>query len=88
MLRKALVLSVLGLGSMIAASSAQACGYYAIFECGRGNSDPGGCGYPIRTDNFSNFRAGWTCRVQGPFASKSQAKSAANSCGGYVKFSC
>ncbi len=88
MIKKILVLLALSAASLFAASGAQAgCGHFAIFECSK-TGDPGGRGYMIRTDDYDNFRAGWNCRVQGPFDSKSQAKSAARSGGGYVKYSC
>lgn len=66
---------------------AQACGWYAIFECAK-NPRVGGPGRLIDTSDYPNFRPGWYCRVMGPFGSRGQALRRANSFGGYVKSAC
>ncbi len=88
MLKKALLLPVLGLGSMIAAAPAQACGYYAIYACSK-SASVDGPGFTVRTDDYPNFRAGWYCNIGGPFNSKADAKSQTKRFSmGYVKYSC
>lgn len=66
---------------------AQACGWYAIFQCDR-NGNPGGPGYTIYTSDFPNFSPGWHCKVMGPFENRSAAVRAANQNGGYAKSAC
>jgi hypothetical protein len=64
-----------------------ACGWYAVFQCAR-NSNLSGPGHTIRTDDFPNFRAGYFCRVQGPFNNAGEARQRAHAGGGYAKSGC
>jgi hypothetical protein len=66
---------------------AQACGWYAIFQCAR-NSGVGGPGRTIWTSDFPNFRPGWFCRVMGPFGTQGEAARTARTFGGYAKSAC
>jgi hypothetical protein len=66
---------------------AQACGWYAVFECDHSRS-LGGPGYVIWTSNYPNFRPGWYCKVMGPFDSQGEASGAARRNGGYAKSAC
>lgn len=66
---------------------AQACGWYAIFQCAKSRR-VGGPGRVIRTSDYPNFRAGWYCRVMGPFGSRGQAVDRADEFGGYAKSAC
>lgn len=66
---------------------AQACGWYAIFQCGK-NPNLGGPGYVIVTNDFPNFRPGWYCKVLGPFGTQWEAANTARQGGGYAKSAC
>lgn len=55
---------------------AQACGWYAIVGCSRSweganrEAPPGT--YVVNTGDYPNFRPGWFCAVDGPYASQRQ----------------
>lgn len=66
---------------------AQACGWYAIFQCGK-NANLGGPGYVIVTNDFPNFRPGWYCKVLGPYGTQGEAAYVARQGGGYAKSAC
>jgi hypothetical protein len=66
---------------------AQACGWYAIFQCAK-SSRVGGPGRLIWTSDYPNFRPGWWCRVMGPYGSRGEAVDAADEYGGYAKRAC
>ena len=68
---------------------AQACGWYAVFQCDH-KSSVGGPGYVVWTSNYPNFRPGWYCRVMGPFGSQGEAAATARVYGnqGYPKSAC
>jgi hypothetical protein len=71
----------------LAAPAANACGYYAVFQCAK-SANLSGPGYTIATNNFDTFRPGYYCRVLGPFNSQSKAKAAGRAAKSYVKFGC
>lgn len=66
---------------------AQACGWYAIFQCAK-NPGVGGPGRLIYTSDYPNFRPGWYCRVMGPFGDRGRAVRRARRFGGYAKSAC
>ena len=70
---------------------AQACGHYIILGCFKSRSAArarlrslggsmvgGGAGtYVVNTDDYPNFRDGWYCVADGPYATRSEAESIA-----------
>lgn len=77
---------VLGV-SALTASSASACGYYAVFQCAK-TANLSGPGYVIFTNQISGFRPGYFCKVLGPFSSQGKAKAAGRAGQSYVKYGC
>ncbi|MFZ1815479.1 MAG: hypothetical protein WBO55_16955 [Rhizobiaceae bacterium] len=55
---------------------AQACGWYAIVGCARSwdqaNADAPAGTYVIDTNQYPNFRNGWFCAADGPYATRDQ----------------
>lgn len=87
MRRLILACAIAGLWTVSNAGAADACGYYAVFQCSK-SSNVKGHGYKIRTDDVDGFRPGWWCRVTGPYSNQSKAKKEARLYGGYVKYGC
>ena len=69
---------ITGTAAEAAASTFRGCGFYVIMGCTKSQSGArriANGGPVVRTNDYPNFRNGWYCAAEGPFASRYKADS-------------